>query len=196
MKTAFFVAGLAATLVGQALASDGYPPYVTTKKLYAKNDLRGKAAPKIEVEKWLFGTAPETKGKVVLIDFWATWCPPCRESIPELIAFKKKFGDDLVVIGVTDEKPETVTNFFAGLSKNSKIDRNYDVAVDSKGVMSKALGVQGIPHAIVVTPDGIVRWQGFPLDDSDRLTDDKIASIILEYKKTAAKLNTAPPKSR
>src|ERR1043166_3397044 len=54
------------------------------------------------------GTVPDTKGKFVLIDFWATWCGPCRKAIPELNAIHKKFGDKLVVIGISDESEEVV----------------------------------------------------------------------------------------
>src|SRR5690606_7582858 len=64
-------------------------PEPVEKKLYA-DDFRGRKAPQLEVERWLT-PEPETKGKVVLIDFWATWCPPCREAIPELNEFQKKF---------------------------------------------------------------------------------------------------------
>src|SRR5258707_8840812 len=77
------------------------------KKLWAKSVL-GQKAPEFVVEKWLT-PEPNTKGKFVLIDFWATWCPPCREAIPELNGFQKKFPDKLVVIGVSDEPEAAVT---------------------------------------------------------------------------------------
>src|SRR6478736_184892 len=76
------------------------------KQLWAKSFL-GAKAPEVVVEKWLTA-APDTKGKFVLIDFWATWCGPCRRAIPELNAFQKKFADKLVVIGVSDETEDAV----------------------------------------------------------------------------------------
>lgn len=164
------VAGLACTW------SDGYPEAVK-KTLYAKNDLRGKPAPKLEVEKWLKNGDPATKGKVLLIDFWATWCPPCRETIPELNKWQKEFAGDLVVIGVSDEPTETLTKFMA------KTPMDYSVASDPAKKMSKQVGVEGIPHVLVVTPDGVVRWQGFPLQDEDKLTSAKIKQIIETSKK-------------
>src|SRR6266481_6414230 len=71
------------------------------KRLWAKSFLNQKAPPLV-VEKWL-SKEPDRKGKFVLIDFWATWCGPCRKAIPELNALHKKFADKLVVIGVSDE---------------------------------------------------------------------------------------------
>src|SRR5690242_17181569 len=52
-------------------------------------------------------------GKVVLVNFWATWCPPCREEIPELLKLKKEYGDRLEIIGISedDDPPETVLKF-------------------------------------------------------------------------------------
>src|SRR4051812_31251436 len=124
------------------------------KKLWAKSYI-GQKAPDFVVEKWLT-KEPDTKGKFVLIDFWATWCGPCRKAIPELNEFHKKFGDKLVVIGVSDEteaKVEAMTD--------PKI--TYFSALDSKARTKKAYEVKGIPHVVIIDPQGIVRWEGFPL---------------------------------
>ena len=177
------ILGLAVTsmaLVTGFTGDDGYPAIVKEKTLYADHDFRGLPAPKFEVAQWLTGAAPDTKGKVVIIDFWATWCPPCREGIPVLGAWAKKFNKDLVVIGVSDEAVATINGFM----KTTKME--YNVATDPGKRMHKAVGVKGIPHALVISADGIVRWQGFPEEKHDKLTTEKIAQIIAQSKKDYA----------
>jgi thiol-disulfide isomerase/thioredoxin len=164
-----------------ALAADqdpGYPPYVMDKKIHATNDLRGKKAPALHVAKWLNGPAPHTKGKVVILDFWATWCPDCRRLTPELNQFKQKFGDDLVIIGITDESGKVVKKFL----KDNTVDFSVASAPDKR--MYNAVGVKGIPQVLVISADGIVRWQGYADAKEDPLTADKIALIIKTSKAT------------
>ena len=160
-----------AGLASAALSVD-WPKIVTSKTLYADNDYRGKKAPDFFVQKWLNANEVDTRGKVVVVDFWATWCPPCRATIPELNEIAKKFKDKVVVIGISDEKEETVADFM------KKTEMDYNVGIDPTRKMSKQIGVKGIPHVLVISPDGIVRWQGFPLDNSDRLTDAVIQQVV------------------
>src|SRR5262245_17514474 len=128
-------------LVGVSLAADK-----SDKRIWAKSFL-GQKAPELVVEKWLT-KEPDRKGKFVLIDFWATWCPPCRKAIPELNAFQKKFSDKLVVLGISDESEATVQKL-----KEPKIE--YASAIDQQARMKKTLEVSGIPHVILIDPQGI-----------------------------------------
>ena len=153
------------------------------KRMWAKSYLNQKA-PALVVEKWLT-EEPDTRGKFVLIDFWGPACAPCRKGIPDLNEFSKKFKDDLVVIGLSRNE-EAVKAM-----KEPVIE--YYSAVDTKKVMFKELEITGIPHAILIDPEGIVRWEGFPLLKEHELTAEVIAGIIKKYgKKKAATSKVIP----
>jgi thiol-disulfide isomerase/thioredoxin len=161
---------------------DGWPSR-PTKKLYAKNDFRGKPAPAFVVESWLT-KEPDLKGKVLLVDFWATWCGPCVAGMPHMQELHERFGDDLVVVGISDQAPEATSSggkpwgpvVAEFLAKKPKL--TYAQALDGKARMKNALGVEGIPHVMIISSDGIVRWQGFPGDASDPLDAALVARII------------------
>jgi len=133
-------------------------------------------APKLEVETWLSET-PETKGKYVLIEFWGTFCPPCRRSIPILNGFQKKFKDELVIIGISHEPVDVVKKM-----KEPKIE--FYSAVDTQERMKKKLNVFGIPHVIIIEPKyGCIVWEGFPLLKGYELTEQTIEKILAVERK-------------
>jgi hypothetical protein len=184
---------MTAILASILLSQAGYPAIVSDKTLYASTDFRGKPAPKFDVSgwKWLYVsnskdgngtlTADSLKGQVVVIDFWATWCGPCRELIPEMNDWAARFKNDAVFIGLSDETPEKINEF------RKTTPMLYNVATDERKSLSKILGVKGIPHVMVIAPDGTVRWQGWPQDDKDRLTAAKLEAIIKTSQATARK---------
>ena len=141
---------------------------IKVSKINARSFL-GQLAPKFAVEKWVTET-PNTSGKYVLIDFWATWCGPCRQSIPHLNALQRKFAERLIIIGLSDETEQTVRGM-----KSPKID--YSVAVDTQGRMLHAVEVTGIPHAMLIDPQGIVRFEGMP----SYLTEQGLERLLDKY---------------
>ncbi len=93
------------------------------------------------------------KGKVVFLNFWATWCPPCRREIPSFIELINKYGDDgFVVLGVAvDPREFEKVKPFA-----EQIGINYPVVYDKKGVSQMYGGIRSIPTTFVINRDGKV----------------------------------------
>ena len=97
----------------------------------------GDPAAKLEISEWVKGKPVDLaklKGKkVAVVEFWATWCPPCRTSIPHLTEMQKKYKKDVVFIGVSKEDAKTVKPFVEKYGDTM----NYTVAVDKDGKTSK-----------------------------------------------------------
>ncbi|PNW74103.1 hypothetical protein CHLRE_13g585350v5 [Chlamydomonas reinhardtii] len=104
--------------------------------------------------------------RVLVVECWATWCPPCRDSIPHLTELQHKFRDKHVyVLGVTSEQNvAAVKKFVEGMG--AKMD--YGVAVDSSGEVQEGLmmpaGARGIPHAFVIDTNNAIAFSGHPMD--------------------------------
>jgi cytochrome c biogenesis protein CcmG/thiol:disulfide interchange protein DsbE len=137
-------------------------------KLYAKS-FRGGPSPQVLIEKWIT-PAPVLEGKFVLLDFWASWCVPCRRSIPHLNELQEKFKDRLVVIGLSDESEADIRKL-----KDPQI--NYSIATDTAGRMKQTVEVVGIPHAMLIDPKGIVRFEGMP----NYLEESGLETLIARY---------------
>jgi len=115
------------------------------------------------------GTKPEMEGKPLLLEFWATWCPPCRTSIPHLNEVHAKFKDrGLLVVGVTDEPNAVIKKF------QKDVPMDYAVATDTGGRLNEKMGVSGIPTAFLVNKSGEIVWEGHPM----QLRDEDIEKIL------------------
>ena len=100
----------------------------------------------------------------ILIDFWATWCAPCRDSIPHLNGiFAKYQGRGLQVIGITSEDEQTVSRSL----KQLPID--YSVALDPSQRYFYQFRISGIPHLVLIDADGGILWRGHPLQFPERI---------------------------
>ena len=101
-------------------------------------------------------SSEQFKGKVIVVDFWATWCGPCRAEIPGYIELQKKYGKDgLVIIGVscdTDKHAaQTVKNFV------QKQGMNYQVVMGDDDVQAAFGGMDAIPTTFIIDRQGQIR---------------------------------------
>ncbi|MHC5025744.1 MAG: redoxin family protein [Planctomycetota bacterium] len=138
-----------------------FPPY--SNKVTA-TDVRGRNAPEFFVQEWIT-PRPDAKGKVVIIDFWATWCGPCVASIPHMNELAGAFRSDVTVVGVSSESNGKFKQGMQGLAQRKGITLDtfgYAIALDPSQRMFKAIGGRGIPHVLVMSPDWVVRYQGHP----------------------------------
>jgi thiol-disulfide isomerase/thioredoxin len=157
-------------LVGAALAA------ATTLPAFAARI--GDAAAPLAITEWVKGKAVDVKNgqNICVVEFWATWCGPCRVSIPHLTKLQKRFKDKgVVVVGISDETADKVKPFVE--QQAEKMD--YVVAIDdarksNKGYM-EAYGQNGIPHAFIVGKDGKVLWHGHPMAGLDQALEDMLA---------------------
>ncbi len=126
------------------------------RRMFNQPELTGKPAPGFTV-KDVDGrqvTLASMRGKVVLLDFWATWCAPCRMSLPHVQALHNQFKEKgLVVAGVdTNEPAEKARKYFA--------DRKFTFAnlLGSGSGIVKDYGAEGIPLAVLIDREGVVRY--------------------------------------
>ncbi len=117
------------------------------------------------------------RGKVVLLEFWATWCPPCKASVPELVALQKQFGDQgFVVIGVSLDEGQDVGAKLGSFSSEHKI--NYPILIGTSSVAT-SYNVRGVPASFLIDREGrlAAAYIGF-IEDFHSVISDRLAKLI------------------
>jgi thiol-disulfide isomerase/thioredoxin len=183
-------------------------PKPKAKESDVKRLIVGDAAPALQIEKWVKGE-PVTgfeKGKVYVVEFWATWCAPCKLSMPHLTELQQQYKDKgLTIIGVASPGWRNTQTEVEDFVKEGSIPMGYTVAWD-KGVASdekdkndkpvmlgatdnaymKAARQSGIPRSFVIDGKGNLAWLGHPME-LDYVLDEIVAGKW-DYKESPIKI--------
>lgn len=129
--------------------------------------------PELFVERWLTAK-PDCQGKFILYDFWSPTNAACLAEIPELNEFQKEFSDRLVVIGISDEPEAAVRRVVDQMVE-------YPVAIDTLARTETEVGVTGLPHLMLMDPNGYVRWEGYPFLPGHPFSNKVLTDVIAQY---------------
>lgn len=147
----FIMIVFAVTLIG--CQSKSSTTNETEKKSYKELEV-GDEAPDFEVE-LLDGekvALSDYLGKVVLLNFWATWCSPCVEEMPDIQELSKAYPDDVVVLAVNcNEEGDTVRSFI------QEKGFTFPIGLDEKGEITTKYPTDGIPYTVIINGDGIIQ---------------------------------------
>jgi peroxiredoxin len=153
MRRLFIVVVLLA-LVGASIymgfAGSSQPPYVSEKIVEL-----GDMAPDFQLEdtKGNKLTLTDLRGKVVLVNFWATWCPPCRAEMPSMEKLNEAMaGEDFVMLAINVEENgrSSVPEFL------NKSPHKFTILYDDLGAVQKLYGVYKFPESFVIRKDGVI----------------------------------------
>ncbi len=113
------------------------------------------------------------RGKVILLDFWATWCAPCRTEIPQFVQLQKKYGDEgFQMIGISmDDAPKPVREFY------DEFKLNYPVAMGDEKTAEAYGGVLGLPINILIGRDGRIYAKHTGVTDANALEQEIITQL-------------------
>jgi len=159
--TAILVVAL--TVVGAACAAPAAKTPAVPAPDFSIKDLQGRVL-----------SLADFKGKVLVINFWATWCPPCRREIPDFIAaYKELQGEGLEIVGVSVDE--------LGLAELSdwakKMGINYPVAMATKKIIEDYQPGDYIPATIIIDRQGLIRFR-----QSELMTKDALVRLFRQFK--------------
>lgn len=161
--TKAFPPGSVAAAPGTSGAQVAALPVIGPAPAWKLKDLEGKLV-----------SSEDFKGKVVVLDFWATWCPPCRAEIPGYVDLYKKYGKDrLAIIGVSlDEAGPKVVQQFV-----TKFGVNYPIVMGDDAVQSAFGGMEAIPTTFLIDQNGRIRDKKVGAEPTESY-EKKIAALL------------------
>lgn len=118
----------------------------------------------------------DLKGRVVYLDFWATWCPPCRKSFPWMDEMQTRYKDDgLTIVAVSvDKKRELIEQFI------QKMQPGFTIAHDPTGMTAKAYNLRGMPSSYLIDRSGKLVKTHMGFRNKDKATMEAAIKTLLE----------------
>lgn len=145
----------------------------------------GDQAPPLAIKEWIKGKPVDLENvqgsKVVVLEFWATWCGPCRASIPYLTELQQKFQKEVIVIGATREDPNNTLKNVQRFVRRQGDKMGYTIAFDGGATARSymaAMGMHSIPTAFVIDKEGRLVWVGSPFANLEEVVVRAIGGKI------------------
>jgi thiol-disulfide isomerase/thioredoxin len=174
--------------------------------VFARGELVGRSSPPLDFA-WSNHSDPlnsiaDLKGKVVVLDFWATWCGPCIASFPNVRELQARYaGYPVVILGVTslqgshidrpggtsgateriDTKDNPQQEYELMSQFVQQLDMTWPVAFSAQNVFNPDYGVRGIPHVAILDPQGVVRYRGMHPGGDKAEKHEKIDGLLREF---------------
>lgn len=136
------------------------------------------------------------KGKVVLVDFWGTWCGPCLQSIPHLVRLQERFADrGFSVVALTYEKvdPDEAPKAVKAFLEQAKLP--YHCLIGDEETQAQVPGFQGFPTTLILDRSGKIRYRSVGFQPTDAQTMEDVVRVLLEepVPTTGETKTTTPP---
>jgi len=116
------------------------------------------------------------EGKVVYLDFWASWCDPCRDSFPWMAEMKEKYGTQgLEIVAVNLDKERALADKFL-----NNLNVNFVVAFDASGESAEKYGLRGMPGSYLIGRDGNIQASHLGFNDKDKAKLEAAIRVLLQ----------------
>jgi thiol-disulfide isomerase/thioredoxin len=146
----------------------------------------GDQAPPLKVKEWVKGQSVELEQvrgqKIVVLDFWATWCVPCIANVPHLTRLQEQYAEDVIVIALTSEDPANSLTAVRRFVESQGKRMDYRVAFNDGAATQRAymdaMGLENLPTAFVVDREGRLAWVGYPDEGLTRAVEQAVAGKL------------------
>ncbi len=162
---------LTALMTGFYLSARYFSEPVVVSQPVAAGDLVGSVRPEFNLDsnKGKFITPDDFSGQTLLINFWATWCGPCRQEMPMLMDLQRQYrSDGLQIVGIALDDAQSASNFVKTFGITYPILLGLEDVFTTSAAYGNEEGV--LPYSVLVDKNGIVRWQYAGIIQQEQIT--------------------------